>query len=196
VKEVDVPKDNKTIIKARNAKLIKGIQKNLSGFTEITLGGTVFTIPNLVGAIQADSDAIDTADAAHKQLEQAVTDEKNTHVKTADLVLLLRNFVISYFGKKAIAILGDFGFSVPKKAVKKVKVKVAAVEKAKATRDARHTMGKKQRAEIKGTTATSSTGTSQPVETTKGGAADPKDGTATKSTAPMNGGSTPGGTPA
>jgi hypothetical protein len=45
--------------------------------------------------------------------------------------------------------LGDFGFAPDKKGVKGVHVKLAAADKAKATRKARGTLGPKQRKKVK-----------------------------------------------
>ncbi len=62
----------------------------------------------------------------------------------------LKPYVIAQFGpdsKQAI----DFGFPPRKKTARTVEQKAQAVDLALATRKARHTMGSKQKAEIKGT---------------------------------------------
>jgi hypothetical protein len=50
--------------------------------------------------------------------------------------------------------LAAFGYSVPKPYKRSAEAVIAATAKAKATRAARHTMGKKQRASIHGVVAT------------------------------------------
>ena len=58
--------------------------------------------------------------------------------------------VVNEFGVGSQQAL-DFGFAPPRKATRTVESKVNAVALAKATRAARHTMGKKQKSLIKGT---------------------------------------------
>ena len=54
----------------------------------------------------------------------------------------LRSFLLGYFGKLAVTVLGDFRDEPPKsKATKTVATKAVAVAKAKATRAARGTKG-------------------------------------------------------
>jgi hypothetical protein len=58
--------------------------------------------------------------------------------------------VRNQFGNQA-DVLADFGLALPKARATKLETKVQAVVKGKATRQARHTMGKKQKASVKGT---------------------------------------------
>ncbi len=62
----------------------------------------------------------------------------------------LKTLVKSQLGSSE-GVLGDFGFSNPKRQTPDEATKAAAVVKRAATRDARHTMGKRQKAGIKGT---------------------------------------------
>jgi hypothetical protein len=47
-------------------------------------------------------------------------------------------------------VLADFGFAPPKAATRTPEEKAAAAAKAKATREARHTLGKSQKKTVKG----------------------------------------------
>jgi hypothetical protein len=67
-----------------------------------------------------------------------------------------RRTIIAMFGPYN-AVLSDFGITPRKKPVRSVDNKKAANEKAKATREARHTVGPKEKAKIKGTVPTPST---------------------------------------
>jgi hypothetical protein len=75
------------------------------------------------------------------------------------------------YGKKAVEMLAGFGMSVPKSTGKKtVETKAKAIAQSQATREARHTMGKKQKKSIKGvvpqTATTAATpSSSAPAET-------------------------------
>jgi hypothetical protein len=61
----------------------------------------------------------------------------------------LRNLVANTYGSSSEA-YDDFGFTAPRKGKPSAKTKAAAVDQVLATREARHTMGKKQRLAIRG----------------------------------------------
>src|SRR3979409_1544989 len=61
----------------------------------------------------------------------------------------LREHLLNVFGDTSPA-LADFGLAPPKKPVTTPEKKDAAADKMRATRAARHTMGKKQKKAIKG----------------------------------------------
>lgn len=144
-------KQNRADIKARNAKIQAGIQKDLTTVGPIQLAGVAYTPSSLSAVFQADSDAIDATDTQRKALQQAVLTQKSTHAKTAIVLAALRSFLLGYFGKLAVTILGDFGFNAPKTTPKKtVATKAAAVVKGKATRAARGTMGSVEKKSVKG----------------------------------------------
>ena len=56
----------------------------------------------------------------------------------------LKGYILSTFGASAVDVLVAFGIPVPKPRAVAAKTMADAVVKAKATREARHTMGKKQ----------------------------------------------------
>ena len=142
---------NRANIKARNAKIQAGIQKDLATQAQISLAGAAYTPSSLQAVFQADSDAIDAADTARKALQQAVVNEKAAHAKTAVVLSALRSYLLATFGKQAVTVLGDFGFNAPKStAIKTVATKAAAVAKAKATRAARGTKGSVEKLTVKG----------------------------------------------
>jgi hypothetical protein len=144
-------KTNRADIKARNAKIQAGIQKDLTNIGPIQLAGVAYTPSSLSAVFQTDSDAIDAAENQRKALQQAVLTQKQTHAKTAIVLSALRSFLLGYFGRLAVAILGDFGFNAPKTTPKKtVATKAAAVVKGKATRAARGTMGSVKKKSVKG----------------------------------------------
>lgn len=144
-------KKNRADIKARNAKIQAGIQKDLTTIGPIQLAGVAYTPSSLSAIFQADSDVIDATDTQRKALQQAVLTQKQTHAKTAVVLSALRSFLLGYFGKLAVTILGDFGFNAPKTTPKKtIATKAAAVVKGKATRAARGTMGSVEKQSVKG----------------------------------------------
>ena len=143
-------KINKPTAKAKDAKVIAGIQKNLAAMAVITLSGQQFTPAQLQAVFQADSNVIDATETAHKTLQQAVMNEKASRTATAVMTRALRNFLLANFGEKAVAILGDFGFTARATATTKVATKALAAAKTVATRKARNTMGAVQKLDVTG----------------------------------------------
>jgi hypothetical protein len=143
-------KIDKPTAKAKDAKVIAGIEKNLAAMAVITLNGKQFTPAQLQAVFQADSVVIDATEAAHKALQQAVLNEQVSRTATGALTRALRNFVLANYGEQAVAILGDFGFTARATATTTVATKALAAAKAAATRKARNTMGSVQRKDVTG----------------------------------------------
>jgi hypothetical protein len=142
----------KTSRQSRLSKVLGGLGKHLSNVT-ITLGGASYAYLDLKKLIEADLQTmIDTAKAQADYRVQ-VQVERNSHAKVNAVLRLLKNYVIALFGDTvdASSQLDDFGYSPRTSSKKTLQVKVEAAGKAKATRGARHTLGKKQKAKIKGT---------------------------------------------
>jgi len=82
----------------------------------------------------------------------------------------LRTYILGSYGTAALQMLQDFGFTPPKPrgGKKTASTKAQAVVQAKATRVARHTMGKRQKAKIKGTAPAQPVTTPGPTVTPRG----------------------------
>jgi len=139
-------KTNKTI---RNAKAIAGTQKHLMNLASIILNGAAFTPAQIIALLQAESDSIVAFDAADGQRKKAVATEKAASAAANPVFVTFRREVVNMFATQPET-LADFGFVPPKKRVVSPATQVEAAQKRKATRKARNTMGKKQKAEIKG----------------------------------------------
>jgi hypothetical protein len=141
---------NRPTVKERYGAAATGTTKRITG--NVTLGGVTYTPPSLAAVFLAANAAIDTADAAHKQWLDDVAAMDEAKAKANALFKLLRSYVISQYGEDNLSVLGDFGMTAPKtKPAKSSATKAAAAQKAKATRQVRHTMGKKQRQQVKAT---------------------------------------------
>jgi hypothetical protein len=152
---------NKPTAKDLCMKAIAGIGKHFAGATSLTLMGASFTPASLKAVFQADIDATNATEAGHTQWRQQVATQKATRANTRAVSKALKSYVVGTFGASAVGVLEDFGFSAPKSPGKKtVAAKAEGLVKAKATRAARHTMGKKQRKTVKGTPAATPTVTS------------------------------------
>jgi hypothetical protein len=144
-------KTNKPTTKAKNAKVIAGIDKNLASMKAIVLGGVTYTPDELKAIYTADNAAIDATDSAHKALAQRVLDERTSRANTAKVTRALRSFLIGYYGEEAVAIIGDFGLNAPKLgATRTAASKALASAKAVATRKARGVRGSIQKLDVTG----------------------------------------------
>ncbi len=142
---------NRTTQQSRLLALIAGVQKHLLT-ASLTVDGTTFTGARLVQTLQgqvASSSAVATAKAAWQSAVKAATDP------AADAFALQLTQAIRIMYASSVDVLADFGIAPAKARVVDPATQVAAAAKARATRAARHTMGKNQKKDIKGTVATS-----------------------------------------
>ncbi len=130
-----------------------GIDKHFSNEPTIPIDGTAMTPVDLKKALQKHVDAADATQAARATWISASSTEASLHDTTVATLASLRSFVVLKFGSKNQSMLADFGFTPRTRKVPSAEAKAAAAEKAAATRAARHTMGKRQKAAIKGVVA-------------------------------------------
>ena len=133
--------------------VISGVQKHFpSG--QMILAGQTFNLPSdLVKFIQTDIDVTDAADKARADWLAGVQVQTDSHQKVGPVLRALKRQVLATFGdtQDASSTLADFGYAPPKIAAKSAATKATAAERGRATRTARHTMGKKQKQPVKGT---------------------------------------------
>jgi hypothetical protein len=94
-------------------------------------------------------DSIDKAATTEKAFHDAVTAQHAAIAKGNANLTALKMLVRNQLGGTA-GVQGDFGFQTPTRQTPSEETKAAAVAKRKATRAARHTMGKRQKAKVKG----------------------------------------------
>jgi hypothetical protein len=116
-----------------------GFQKYFAKNPTVVLSGTPTETKAVLATFQAALDGIDKAGAAERAFHDAVEATLEA----------LKTLVNNQLGSTE-AILGDFGFTVPKRQAPSEATKAAAVLKREATRKARGTAGKRQKAKIKG----------------------------------------------
>ena len=143
-------KINKTTATARDTQIIAGIKKDLATTKTLLLAGSSYTPTALIALIQSRITAINTAAAARANWLDAVKSLDALNTQVHEVEMGLKQYVLNAFGKTS-PLLADFGFSAPKVTPQTIETKSVAIQKRGATRDARHTMGKKQKAKIKGT---------------------------------------------
>jgi hypothetical protein len=150
----------------RNRQAIAGIKQNLAGTPAVIIGGVSYAPADIEAALQASIDATDATTAATAAFHQAVAAEKAAHAKGDALYRGLSSVLKNQYGSTADT-LAQYGISLPpQRQTPSAATAAEAVAKRAATRVARHTMGKRQKAGIKGqvpetpaTTAPSPVGT-------------------------------------
>jgi hypothetical protein len=139
----------KATLAALLAALVKCIRAELGGVDPIVLNGSSHTQTELVDRVQAALDAIAAVKAARTALSQAVANQKAAVAQATPIRAGVRRFLQAKLGPNSPK-LQEFGFTPARAAKTPVKTKAQAKVKAAATRVARGTRGKKQKAQIKG----------------------------------------------
>jgi hypothetical protein len=133
----------------RAQALIAGTTKHLASTTQVTLVGETLTPAQVVAKLQALVDlrtAVDSAKATAKA--KLVAEESNAPPLLTFLGAFAAYVKAAYLNSPDV--LSDFGLNPKSRTAQTVETKAVAAAKRAATRAARHTLGSKQRAVIKG----------------------------------------------
>jgi hypothetical protein len=140
---------NRTQRQTSDQNLIEGLKKHEQTLSSLVIGATPLKTADLIAILQARIAAAATAVSTKATWQTAVKADHDERAKTKTLVSSLRQAVqVAFVG--SIDALADFGLAPRKVRVSTPEEKAAATAKAKATRAARHTMGSKQKAKVKG----------------------------------------------
>jgi hypothetical protein len=168
---------NKLSKKSNNSSQIAGAEAFIAGFkkhlmtvSSMNVAGKAFTPTQVVAALQARIDAVVAAQTARGALKAAVSSLKSEKANTNDFVIALHAMVKAMFSTQP-DVLADFGLQPRKRTAPSVTKKAVAVQKNKATRKARGTVGPKKKLSIHGVlpgneTTNSDTSTSTSSTTT------------------------------
>ena len=149
---------NRSVTQALDGQVIVGINTNLQNVSSLPLAASTYTMAALVQLVQSRIDAANTVANARAHWVDTSATYGALNTKVTQVVRDLRQYVISVYGPDS-PVLADFGFTPPKKASLTSEELVARAQKAAATRKARGTMSKKQKAKIKGTVDTTAPAT-------------------------------------
>ncbi len=130
-------------------KLIDGLTKHAATIPAIVVGGASVATKDAITTLQSRIAPAKAATSTRATWRTAVQADRDEHAKTKTLVSGLKQALLVAFVGQVDA-LADFGLTGRKPRVVTPEAQVAAAEKAKATRAARHTMGTKQKAKIQG----------------------------------------------
>jgi hypothetical protein len=158
---------NQTVTQALDGQVIAGIKKDLQNVPSLPLAGSTYTSTALVQLVQSRIDAANAVATARAEWLAVAAKYKALNANVTKVVRALRQYVVNVYGENSPT-LADFGFTSPKRAVLTSEELALRAQKAAATRKARGTASKKQKAKIKGTVpvvAAPTTGTTPPAPT-------------------------------
>jgi len=140
-------------VQGKDQQVLNGIETELQAITTLYLGGETFTPLTLAAFVQNRIDRANAIDTARAAWEAALSAYDAVNKKTDLVVGDLRHAVMAAFGRQS-PVLASFGFLPIQVPVLTAEQRALAVKRSKATRKARGTMGKKQKAQIKGAVPT------------------------------------------
>jgi hypothetical protein len=143
-------KTNRLVQQTGDQTLIDGLKKHQSSLSSLLIAGTSFNTADLISTLQARIDARNATVKSRAAWQTDVKADRDERAKTKALISGLQQSLHVMFAG-SIDTLADFGLKPRKVRVLTPEEKAMATAKAKATRSARHTMGSKQKAKIKGT---------------------------------------------
>ncbi len=137
----------------RNRKALAGIRKHYASTPTMVLDGVTFATADVETALQGSIDAADATTAAAAVFHKTVAAERTANARGDAVYGGFKAFVTTQF-KVSPDSMADFGLTLPARRVPDAATKADAVAKRSATRAARHTMGKRQKEKVKGTSST------------------------------------------
>jgi hypothetical protein len=141
---------NRNLRIAADQQMIAGVQQHLGQLASIPVLGQSMTPTAIVAVLQERIGTGQAAIAAAAARAAATKADELELTKTDAFVSALR-LVVQGMYKQTPGTLADFGLKDRKVAKPSAETKAAAAAKSKATRAARHTMGKNQKKAIHGT---------------------------------------------
>ena len=130
--------------------LLDGINKHSAAMPTVIVSGAAVPLKDITDTLQARIQAARNVAPAKATWLVAVQADRDQRANSKTLIKVLEQALVLHFNGQ-VETLADFGLTGRKPTVVSPETRVAAAAKAKATRAARHTMGKKQKAKIKGT---------------------------------------------
>jgi hypothetical protein len=161
----NTPKKNQTDQTTADQKLIDGLTKHAATLSSIVIAGASTTTANIEAKLQARIAAIKTVQTTKATWQAAIVAQRTEQATTKTFVSGVKQALLVAFAGQVDA-LADFGLTARKVRVLTPEDKVAAAAKRLATRTARHTLGSKQKAAIKGTVAPTTPVTAAPPAAT------------------------------
>jgi hypothetical protein len=147
---------SKELQAAHDQKFIAAFNKYFAKTTKITVNEAQYTPAQITKLVQSRVDAETNVVTTRGNYSRAVAAAKATNGQTESVYEGAKQFVLVTYGTNP-AVLSEFGLVARKQpGPKSIATKQAALVQSAATRVARHTMGPRQRAKVKGVVTTAS----------------------------------------
>lgn len=141
---------SKTTKRERNRAFVSGLATMGPASASVVVGGKTFVLGALAKKLQAQIALLDAIAVADGKRRALIAEERALEAELRPLLVGLKGVVRNEVGEDA-AKLARFALEPKKKTgPKTAEVKAASAVKAKATRKERKTMGRRQKARIKG----------------------------------------------
>jgi hypothetical protein len=140
--------NNRSVRQDSARKILAAINSTLPATTSVTLAGTQYSRDTLAASVQEDIDVEDAATNAKTAFFNAATASTTRRKDRKAFYKGLQSYVENQFTDPNV--ISGFGYAPRVVTPQDTTTKVAAVQKRAATRKARHTLGKNQKAGIKG----------------------------------------------
>ena len=127
--------------------MIDGLNKHAQTIQSLVIAGATMTTKDIIEHLQARIDSAKGAQTTRATWQNAVKSDKDERAKSRGLLSGVKQALLVAFAGQ-IDTLADFGLNPRKPRVLSPEQKTTAATKARATRAARHTMGKKQKAAV------------------------------------------------
>jgi hypothetical protein len=137
---------------AQYTTMITGINENVGANETVGVDGVPTGKTALVGALQAFIDAEAKVVATRASHHEAIVAQKGVIAPAAATYIGVKSFATANYAKQPTK-LASFGVEPKARQVPNVSTKAEAIQKRDATREARGTKGKRQKAKITGETA-------------------------------------------
>jgi hypothetical protein len=131
----------------RKTQLIEGIQKHFGKQKTVTLKGQVVNLASFIAKIEASIAKGKDTDSKRAIYLEAADASREADAEVHPTILVFADYLKTTMASTDLA---DFGMPSKKRAVPDVETKAVAVQKLRATRKARGTMGKKAKSKIVG----------------------------------------------
>ena len=158
----NTPKNNRNDKTTADQSLADGLNKHSATIPPIFIAGAAVPLKDLMTTLQTRVTAAKNVQPARATWLAAVKADHDERASSEALVSALKQSLLVFFAGQ-VDTLADFGLTGRKAPVVSPEARVAAAAKAKATREARHTLGKAQKAKIKGTVTPTAPATMPPA---------------------------------
>jgi hypothetical protein len=146
----------------RNRKMITGMQKHFAGAAAFVLKSVSYPPATIVKVLQGSIDGADATATAAATFHKATATEREANKVGDALYLGLKTYLTNQYALQP-DVLADFGIEIANRQSPDATTVAEAVAKRADTRAVRHTMGKRQKAAVKGTSESKGTTPAAPA---------------------------------